>query len=68
MTKTIKQNKAKIVCKKKQKKHPNPPPKLPFSTIHVIRTNFFSAESFFLECFPDILVLCETNLNSSVVM
>lgn len=39
---------------------------LSFSKIHGIHTNFCSTELFLLEHSPDILVLCETNLKSSI--
>ena len=40
--------------------------KLNFSNIRGLRFNFVKCESFFELNFPDILALCETNLDESV--
>ena len=40
--------------------------KFPFSNIQGLRSNFFECESFLESNSPDILALCETNLNDSI--
>ena len=40
--------------------------KLSFTNIRVLRSNFVDCESFLESNFPDILALCETNLDDSI--
>ena len=40
--------------------------KFPFSNIQGLRSNFFECESFLESNSPDILALCETNLDDSI--
>ena len=42
------------------------PLKLSFTNIGGLRSNFIECKSFFESNFPDILALCETNLNDSI--
>lgn len=55
MAKTTK-NKTNAACKNTDV------PQHLFCNMHGIGANFYRAESFLLECFPDILALYETNL------
>ena len=50
-------------------KKPSSPPKffnLSFTNIQGLRSNFSSVESYLLQNSPDLLALCETNLNPAV--
>ena len=40
--------------------------KLSFTNIQGLRSNFVECESFLESNYPDILVLCKTNLNDSI--